>query len=147
MNKATRLFFPSLLFILAYNTLLGQQTLFGTVSDEFGDPIISGNVALFQNDTFITGTATDLDGYYKVELEPGEYSVQFGYTGYDLSRIEGVEILAEQNNKLNFEFEDPMTISCFLTLWEYKDPPYKADETTQGLIINSRELRRVSKPN
>lgn len=52
------------------------QTLSGTVTSEDG-PLIGATVAAGN-----TGTVTDLDGKYSLNIAPGTYTVRVSYTGY-----------------------------------------------------------------
>lgn len=65
-NRLTRSIFSILFFIFLSNCLLGQGTVRGTVIDEFGDPVIGATI-IFE-DNIVTGTATDFDGIYSIEL-------------------------------------------------------------------------------
>ena len=60
--------------------LFAQAVITGTVLDELGDPAIGATVV----DTSISpplGTVTDFDGKYRLEVEPGTYSLRFSYVG------------------------------------------------------------------
>lgn len=68
--------------------LFGQSaTIRGNVLDETtGEPIIYGTVTLVGT---TIGTNTDLDGFFTIaDIEPGTYTVQATYIGYDTARIE-----------------------------------------------------------
>lgn len=61
-------------------TLSGQATISGTVMDEStAEPLLFVNVAIAGT---TTGTSTDLDGKYQLEVEPGTYTLLFSYVGY-----------------------------------------------------------------
>ncbi len=65
-------FIPALLF--------GQRTISGTVTDaQSGDPLIGANILI---EGTSTGTVTDLDGNFTLELPAGFDRLQFSYTGY-----------------------------------------------------------------
>lgn len=69
----------SLCLSLLSSVLLGQKsTLSGVVTDEAsGEVLIGATVTIGK-----TGTVTDFDGKYSLDLENGEYVVQFSYVGY-----------------------------------------------------------------
>ena len=64
---------------LLSSALLGQKsTLSGVVTDEAsGEVLIGATVTVGK-----TGTVTDFDGKYSLNLENGEYVVQYSYVGY-----------------------------------------------------------------
>ena len=57
-----------------------------------GEAIIGANVAIYQNDEFLTGAATDLDGRFEIGLRPGSYRVRFSFVGYETLEREDVAI-------------------------------------------------------
>ncbi|MEI6312215.1 MAG: TonB-dependent receptor [Bacteroidota bacterium] len=86
-------FIYSILFILATCFYVNAQKgiLKGTVlDDKTGEPMMSAT--LFIKETK-QGIATDFDGNYKFELEPGLYSVVYKFVGYE-EKEEKIEIKA-----------------------------------------------------
>ncbi len=135
-------------FLCFVSNIFAQQTLFGTVKDNVGDPVIGGTVKVLKGTEYVTGTATDVDGNYTINLDSGEYNIEFSYVGYSSILIEGVEVHAKQRNKLDVNFEGAEKFNfegcggiprC--------GPLIDISNTTQGMIICSDEIRRVSKPN
>jgi len=65
---------------LLFTTLsFAQQTITGTVTDaETGEPLIGANVLIEDG----TGTVTDIDGSYSLEIPEGVNEVTYSYTGY-----------------------------------------------------------------
>ncbi|NBC17194.1 MAG: TonB-dependent receptor [Bacteroidetes bacterium] len=62
-----------------------DATIVGTVTDaQDGQPLIGANVIL---DGTTQGTATDIDGEYRIEdVAPGEHTLAFSYTGYQTTQ-------------------------------------------------------------
>jgi len=135
-----------IVYFLISTPLLAQQRLFGTITDEIGDPIIGGNIKVFIGDAFISGSTADFDGNYKINLEPGVYNVEFSYVGYEQSRIDGVKMNTEEETQLDFQFIAPSQIISGCGGW-HQPSLIEIDNPTQGMTISSKELRRVSKPN
>lgn len=53
------------------------------VVDENGDDFFGVNVAVYHDDQFIKGNATDSNGYCLITgLEPGNYSIRVNFIGY-----------------------------------------------------------------
>lgn len=65
-------------FLLLTQTLFSQAQLRGNVSDETG-PLIGATVKIVGTSS---GTITDLDGNFTMDLSPGAYVIEATYTGY-----------------------------------------------------------------
>ncbi len=66
--------------LLLCNLSIAQRTITGTVTDaENGDPLIGANILVVGTST---GTVTDFDGNYSLELPEGATQLEFSYTGY-----------------------------------------------------------------
>lgn len=124
-----------------------QQTVFGTVTDETGEPVIQGAVAVYNGTSLVTGTATDFDGNYRVNLDPGTYNIEFSYVGYSSRRVNDFIVLAGRENKLDVQFEQAGINLADVVVTEYKIPPMSVDETTQGATITSEEVRKLGSRN
>jgi TonB-linked SusC/RagA family outer membrane protein len=59
------------------------QPISGTVTDEFGEPLIGVNVTIKNT---ANGTATDFDGKFTLDAQPGDTLV-FTYIGYQMQEI------------------------------------------------------------
>ena len=128
--------------------LLAQQTIFGTVTDEFGDPVIGGNVAVYKGTDLIAGTQTDFDGNYRINVDPGTYDVEFSYVGYTPRRTTNFNVLVGQENKLDEQFEDDGGIVLETAIVKaYKVDPMKVDETSQGIILTSDDVKQLGTRN
>jgi hypothetical protein len=92
--------FLSFLFTLAAFAAIGQNGIIrGSVIEESnGETIIGVNVYI--KDTSI-GTVTDLDGEFTLEVDPGTYTVEVSYIGYQTVNIEDVEVKAGEVSLLN----------------------------------------------
>lgn len=67
----------TLIAILCTLSAFGQ--IEGTVSDESGTPLPYVNI--FVKNTSV-GTTTNFDGFYRLELKPGSYTIVYQYIGY-----------------------------------------------------------------
>lgn len=71
--------------LFLWNFSFAQRTITGTVTDAGnGDPLIGATVQLVGTNT---GTITDFDGKYSLELTDGATQLQFSYTGYQPQTI------------------------------------------------------------
>ncbi|MCB0703994.1 MAG: carboxypeptidase regulatory-like domain-containing protein [Saprospiraceae bacterium] len=97
----------SLLALIIVIELSAQTSLIGTVTDqETGEPILFGNVKLFENEVFKMGVQTDFDGNYRFyPLEPGLYDIIISYVGYPDHWIEDVQVEAGKENLLDIHIK------------------------------------------
>ncbi|MCB0519775.1 MAG: TonB family protein [Lewinellaceae bacterium] len=114
----------------------GLASLQGMVRDgDNGQPIIFGTVAVYKNRTLITGTETDLDGFYSLnELEPGKYDIVFSYTGYNESKVEGIQVGEGKSYQLNGNLSAGVVLEEVVVT--YSRPMIEQDNTTQGAVIS-----------
>lgn len=80
-----------------------QGTLAGTLMDgEFVEPMAFANI-LVKGTT--TGTTSDFDGKYELELDPGTYTIVFSFVGYNTQEINDVVIKAGEVTTLDVTLE------------------------------------------
>ena len=72
----------ALLFISGY--LLAQRTITGTLTDGT-DPLIGASVLIKGTST---GTVTDFDGMYTLEVPDGSTALVFSYTGFSTQEVD-----------------------------------------------------------
>ncbi len=77
-DRVKRLLTAFLFLVCTLATGWAQSLLTGTVSDEFGDPLIGVNVVVKGT---TNGTTTDIDGNYSLQVESGS-TIVFSYIGY-----------------------------------------------------------------
>lgn len=63
---------------------LFQFPVTGTVTDQAGEPLIGVNILVKGSSR---GTVSDLDGSFSLELETGEETLVFSYTGYETMEV------------------------------------------------------------
>lgn len=72
--------------MLLCSSLFAQRTITGTVTDaENGEPLIGANILIVGTST---GTITDFDGKYSLEIPEGTTQLQFSYTGYSEKTVD-----------------------------------------------------------
>ena len=69
------------------------------VDGETGEELIGVTVRV---DGTMIGGITDIDGNYRFDLDPGNYTIVASYVSYATQKIEGVEIKAGEVNKMDF---------------------------------------------
>lgn len=87
------------LITLAY-TAANAQTgkLSGKILEPSGQTVIGATVVVKGS---TKGTATDIDGYYSLTLDPGKYDIQISSIAFETKVFTGVEIKAGQTTTLN----------------------------------------------
>jgi TonB-linked SusC/RagA family outer membrane protein len=73
-----------ILVLFAVVPAMAQRTVSGTVTDQNGDPLIGATVLLKNTST---GTVTDIDGTYSLEIPEGEQTLVFSYTGFGTQEV------------------------------------------------------------
>ncbi|MUU79326.1 TonB-dependent receptor [Winogradskyella endarachnes] len=86
----------ALFFLVGLNAF--SQSVTGIVMDgEYNEPLVFANV-LIKGTT--TGTTTDFDGKFVLEVDPGTYTLVFSFVGYDT--VEITDINVDNTTKENF---------------------------------------------
>ena len=81
-------------FLIAAFGFAQSGTATGTIMDgEFAEPMAFANVVVKGT---TTGTTSDFDGKYTLNLEPGTYTLVFSYVGYNTQEISDVVITANK---------------------------------------------------
>ncbi len=81
-----------------------QSAISGTILDEgSAEPLIGANIVI--EGTSI-GTATDFDGKYQFQAEPGVYTLVVSYLGYTDKKISEVEFKADETTYLDITMSD-----------------------------------------
>ena len=82
------------------------------IDGEFVEPLAFGNV-LVKGTT--TGTTSDFDGKYELELDPGTYTLVFSFVGYNTQEIVDVVIKAGEVTALDVTLETNSLDTIILT--------------------------------
>ncbi len=92
----------SLSFAFVASSLMAQMgTITGKVIEaESGFEVIGGNVVI-QGTT--TGASTDLDGVYSFQVEPGTYTIECSYIGFDNTLVKDVIIKANEVTTIDIQ--------------------------------------------
>jgi len=76
-----KLFFFSMLALLSFSGFAQKQWVRGVVKDSLTSETIIGANVVIKGTT--TGTVTDINGNFNLELEKGKYTLQVSYVGYN----------------------------------------------------------------
>lgn len=93
-----------LTFLFALPAVAQKAVLSGVVKDAIsGETLIQANIKVGE-----TGTVTDFDGNYRIELAPGTYNIEVSYIGYKNQNISFT--MPSGNTMLNFALEEDNVI-------------------------------------
>lgn len=106
-NKYEKLAKFLMLFALLIfsNNIFAQTTLNGTISDADG-PLIGATIKIVGK---ATGTITDFDGNYSLEVAPGGYTFEATYTGY--APMQQTMTIIAGENQLDFTLEQGVLLN------------------------------------
>lgn len=127
----------SILLILIQLVSFGayaQTGIFGTIKDaDSGETLVGAAV---YNDSLQKGTITDYNGYYDLQLKPGQYLIRFSYLGY--TTIEKRITIDETRKRLNINMksESQMLDNVVIT-------SQKKDANVRELAMSMQKLEMV----
>ena len=140
MVRSLLLTFISLFFGTA---LIAQQTILsGSVTSAEGEQLIGATVKLTKGTQFVRGGITDIDGNYRISVDPGTYDVKVTYTGYAESVTTGVQVLTGKINTYDVVLKSS-TILDEVVITDYKVPLVKQDETSTGQTLTSENIKHL----
>jgi len=120
------------------------SVLTGTLTDDMGETLIGATVKVMQKDSLVRGTITDYSGYYRVPLQPGTYSVEFSYTGFEALQITNISMAPNVTQQVDAAL-GPGNVLEEVTITAFKVPLIQQDQTQSGQTLTSSEIRNVPK--
>ena len=90
--KMIKQLLPIMVLALSFsvNAVAQKGTLRGTIiDDETAEPIFGATIYIQSEGT---GTTSDFDGKFELQLDPGEYTLRISYISYQTIEVEDVEI-------------------------------------------------------
>jgi CarboxypepD_reg-like domain/TonB-dependent Receptor Plug Domain len=125
--------------------LMAQTTLSGEVFDqETNDVVIGANVKIMKGATLVKGTVTDLDGKFRVTLDPGSYDVEVSFTGAQPRKITGVQVLDKKSNSMEKIILGANTLLNEVVIEAYKVPLIEKDKTSGGQTLTSDQIKKLA---
>ncbi|HRG64375.1 MAG TPA: TonB-dependent receptor [Saprospiraceae bacterium] len=76
------------------------------VDRKTGEPLIGAGVEVMSAGALVTGTSTDFDGNYQLDLKAGIYNIVASYVSYQKVEVQGFEISSKKENLLDFILEE-----------------------------------------
>lgn len=127
-------------FCFAQTSVQGKVTVEDTAED-----LIGANISFKKNGDFITGVATDFDGNYKINIDPGTYDIVASYIGLSDMQINGIIVKNQQTTFLNITFINKKTsiedLRC--GVFDLRIPLIDKDNTTSGEWIIDENIQRA----
>lgn len=125
-------------------TALSAQSTFlsGKVTDDLGEGLVGATVKVMKGTDMVRGAITDINGEYRIALDPGIYNVEFSYTGYAKSVVNAVNVSVGKLNTL----DQQMTSSNVLgeiVVSDFKVPLVEADQTSGGQTLTSDQIMNL----
>ena len=114
-------------------------TLAGRVTDDLGDPLPGANVVIEGTQL---GTATDLDGNYRIIGIPvGEYDVTASFVGYGEQTIEGVQISSGYTTQQEFTLAQGEELGEIVI--EYERPIIQRDAIGVPKVVTGEQIQNL----
>lgn len=135
-------------FVFLTFNVNGQAALSGKVTDaDTGEPILFGDVVVYQNGELITGEQTDFDGNYVISpIDTGIYEIVFLYVGYAELKIKNVLIENNKEKELDASIKLGKSNNS-LEVTNCPIPMIRQDEFEKGHIFKSRDIQRMPNKN
>ncbi len=125
-----------------------KTSIAGKISDSSSDEeLIAANVAIYKGEILVDGTVTDFEGNYSLLLDPGTYDLVASYVGFAAKRVNGIVVRAGRENKLDVKLEVGGINLEEIAVVDYKIPIIEQDNTTQGRIVTSEDIRKFASKN
>lgn len=129
------------LFLCGITTLHAQQSfLYGTVSDKESNEFLVGATILTGPSS---GVTTDINGEYKITLEPGRYTVTVSYLGYVDKKVV-VDIDEGESRELNFKLEGNAEQLGIVVISASQYEKNIAEETVSVEVISKELLEETN---
>lgn len=97
------IFFVALTFISIGSLIAQKGAISGTILDSDGFELIGANIVVEGTGT---GAQTDFDGKYSFQVEPGVYTLVATYIGYADSKLNDIEVKANETTILDIVMEE-----------------------------------------
>ncbi|MEO6039482.1 MAG: TonB-dependent receptor [Saprospiraceae bacterium] len=131
--------------LLSLGVAVAQTILQGTVRDD-KEALAGATVKAMQGGEVIRGAITDLDGNYRITLDPGSYDLEVSYTGYAVQRTEGVQVLSNKLNSLDFTLASGLALNE-VEIKAFKVPLINKDGTESGGSLTSTQIKQIATRN
>ena len=133
----TGLFLLALLTFYGHSALPVPTRLTGVVHDDSGSALTYVTIKVLKNNTLVKGAVTDIQGTYDLQIEPGTYTIEANYTGYESFKMENVQVLASQVNRLDITLVSGAAIQE-VVVTGYASQHRKKDKSSTQAVMPQR---------
>ena len=132
-----------LFFSIISNFIFAQAIITGKITDEKGEPLPGATVSIIKNGIPITGGQTDDAGLYRITgIDPYKYDVECSLVGFIPSRQNNVQI-SSGLFAIDFKMVENGKLLDAVIIKEYKVPIVKVDQTQQGEVFTSDQIKNL----
>lgn len=128
--------------LLSVGVAVAQTILQGTVRDD-KEVLVGATVKVTKGGEFIRGAITNTEGNYRLTLDPGAYDVEVSYTGYAVQRTEGVQVLSNKLNSVDFLLTSGLSLDV-VEITGYKVPLINKDGIESGGTLTSVQIKQIA---
>ncbi len=122
------------------NSSTDTGAISGTVTDEAGEGISFANVAVYQGDLLVTGTATDFDGRYFISgLAAGTYDLEASFAG-NKARVTGI-LVSQGTVFLDLTLSTEIQLQNVMI--ECPMPLVDVERNVSGGVVSKEEIRNL----
>jgi len=122
------------------NSSTDTGAISGTVTDEAGEEISFANVAVYQGDLLVTGTATDFDGRYFISgLAAGTYDLEASFAG-NKARVTGI-LVSQGTVFLDLTLSTEIQLQNVMI--ECPVPLVDVERNVSGGVVSKEEIRNL----
>jgi len=122
------------------NSSTDTGAISGTVTDEAGEEISFANVAVYQGDLLVTGTATDFDGRYFISgLAAGTYDLEASFAG-NKARVTGI-LVSQGTVFLDLTLSTEIQLQNVMI--ECPMPLVDVERNVSGGVVSKEEIRNL----
>jgi len=136
----------TLTMLLGWSAAVVAQTfLTGKVTDPTGgEDLIGASVKVLKGTAFVRGAITDVNGEFRISVDPGVYNVEVSYTGYATKQLNGVQVLGGELNVVTIEMtSNSDTQLDVVEVVSYKVDLVRADQTSGGKTLTSDQIKNL----
>lgn len=131
------------MLLCSFGVALSQSTsyLSGKVTDG-KESLIGASIKVSKGSDFVRGAITDLQGEFRISLDPGTFDVEISYSGFQTQRVEGVQVLSGKLNNLP-EVIMSTSVLTEVVITSYKVPLIEQDKTSGGQTLTSDQIKNL----
>ena len=130
-------------FSISSTIIFAQAIITGKVVDDKGATLPGATISIIKSGIAITGGQTDDNGLFRITgIEPYHYDVECSLVGFIPSRQNNVQI-SSGIFVVDFKMVENGKLLDAVIIKEYKVPIVKVDQTQQGEVFTSEQIKNL----